>query len=188
MKAFIRLAEDEEGRNVVANLNVEGEWPPPLLIGYADEPWVQISCSIIEPGDHPNVVPGALYVRASNLTPERVAELGVRVAVDEDEKAQSVLDAVRNKISALKDLPPQTDHRGPNILYLTTDDAQELLDLLDRNAHRVVHMTQRMQETVDEALRGVQRTTLEDLKNQVPHDLHTHAAIIEWLAKQAEAV
>jgi len=188
MKAFIRLAEDEEGRNVVANLNVEGEWPPPLLIGYADEPWVQISCSIIEPGSSEFVVPGALYVRASNLTPQRVAELGVRVSVDEDEKANTVLDAVRNKIAALKDLPPQTDHRGPNILYLTTDDAQELLDLLDRNARRVVQMTRTMQATVDEALRGVQRTTLEDLKSQVPHDLHTREAIIEWLAKQAEAI
>jgi len=171
MKAFIRLAEDEEGRNVVANLNVEGEWPPPLLIGYADEPWVQISCSIIEPGSSEFVVPGALYVRASNLTPQRVAELGVRVSVDEDEKANTVL-----------------DHRGPNILYLTTDDAQELLDLLDRNARRVVQMTRTMQATVDEALRGVQRTTLEDLKSQVPHDLHTREAIIEWLAKQAEAI
>ena len=76
----------------------------------------------------------------------------------------------------------------PTVIYLTVEDTQELLDLLDRNARRVVGMSQRMQETIDEALRGVQRTTLEDLKNQVPHDLHTHAAIIEWLAKQAEAV
>jgi len=182
MKAFIRLAEDEEGRNVVANLSVEGEWPPPLLIGYADEPWVQISCSIIEPGSTDLVVPGALYVRMSNLTPERVAELGVSLVTNEDAKAETVLAAVRNKIAAVKDMPQ------PTVIYLTVEDTQELLDLLDRNARRVVGMSQRMQETIDEALRGVQRTTLEDLKNQVPHDLHTHAAIIEWLAKQAEAV
>jgi len=182
MKAFIRLAEDEEGRNVVANLSVEGEWPPPLLIGYADEPWVQISCSIIEPGSTDLVVPGALYVRMSNLTPERVAELGVSLVTNEDAKAETVLAAVRNKIAAVKDMPQ------PTVIYLTVEDTQELLDLLDRNARRVVGMSQRMQETIDEALRGVQRTTLEDLKNQVPHDLHTHAAIIEWLAKQAEAI
>lgn len=92
---------------------------------------------------------------------------------------ETALDRLREQVAG---------HLGMAPVRLTIEDAKEISDQFHRMGNRFVGLTQGVQEMLDEALKVIQRTALEDLSKQVPHDIHTRAAIIAWIEEQAKAI